>query len=416
VTDTTDLLLQRRFDAAACRGDDGDWDDVLDRARGAGRRLPVRVALVAAAFVLAASTTAAAFGWPQTVIDFFKSPPAPAKVKDWFASENVGAPRGMSPQAISGRARKITTAVFDDEHADPTHPTVHTLYVAPRKGGGFCYLWTEAGAGCFPVKNAPGALGPLGLDWYSADYALLVSGWVRAGATRAVVAHFADGTTETIPVTWVSAPVDAGFLVYPVPAAHRTRSDALRSIVALDADGNVLGTQTFPVTKPLDDGVMQTLPDGRKVVLPRRAHAAQARKLFGFRPDGYLWVMPRTGGGLCYLWNRGQGCVSRYWLSRLPVLNGGLFGPYYFAQVKRDVAAVELRYQGRASERLTPVDGFVLEPIARAHWKRGARLVGAVALARGGKPLATERFDPRSRGIYPCTKPLHLGHGVKECP
>ena len=416
MTEAIDLLLRARFDAAACRVEDGDWDDVLARARGAGRRLPIRVVLVAAAAVLAASVTAVAFGWPQTVIDFFASPSAPAKVKDWFAAENVGAPSGMSPEAIPGRARKITTAVFDAEHADPTNPTVHTLYVAPRKGGGFCFLWTNAGAGCFPGANAPKAFGPLGLDYYSTDYAVLVSGWVRTGATRTVEARFADGTTDTIPVTWVSAPVDAGFLVYPVPAAHRKRSDPLRSIVALDAAGNVLGTQTFPLTKPLDEGVLQTLPDGTKFVLPKRARAAQARKLFSFRPNGYLWVMPRTGGGLCYLWNRGEGCISRHWLSRLPVLSGGLFVPFYFAQARPEVAAVELRYQGGARERLTPVDGFVLQPIARSHWRPGARLVAAVALGRDGKPLSTQRFDPRSRGAYPCTKPLYLGHGVKECP
>lgn len=401
MTETIDQLIQARFDAIASPLDAGDWGDVLARASRAPRPLPIRVALVAAAVVLAATVTAVAFGWPQRMIDFFKSPPAPAHVKSWFAAENVGAPSGMSTKAIPGQARKITTATFDDEHINPTRPTVHTLYVAPRKGGGFCYLWTNAGAGCFPVKHAPKVFGPLGLDWYSSDYALLVQGWVRTGATRTVVARFADGSTATIPVTWVSAPVSAGFLVYPVPAPHRTRADALRSIVALDANGNVLGIQTFPVTNPLDDDVMQTLPDGTRYALPRRAHAAQARKLFSARPNVFLWVMPRTGGGLCFFWNRGRGCIAPHWLRRMRALNGGLFGPFFFGELKPEVAAIELRYQGGESERLTPVDGFVLERIARAHWKLGARLVTAIALDRGGKPISTEHFDPRLPGQYP---------------
>ncbi len=170
------------------------------------------------------------------------------------------------------------------------------------------------------------------------------------------------------------------------------------------------------MTNPLDDDVMQTLPDGTKFSLPRRAHAAQARKIFSFRPNGYLWVMPRTGGGLCYLWNRGEGCISRHWLARIPVLNGGLFGPFFFAEVKPEVAAIELRYQGGESDRLRLVDGFVLERIPPAHWTLGARLVAAIALDRNGRAISTEPFRPQARGIYPCKKPLDLGHGVKECP
>ena len=65
------------------------------------------------------------------------------------------------------------------------------------------------------------------------------------------------------------------------------------------------------MTKPLDQDVLQTLPDGTKYSLPRRAQAAQAREPFSFRTTSgghaYLWVMPRTGGGSCYLfgdWSR----------------------------------------------------------------------------------------------------------------
>lgn len=447
MTETIDQLIQARFDAVANPINDSDWADVLARSRNGQsfaswpstarasrlRQRPPGVALVAAAVALAAAVTAVAFGWPQGLIDFFSSPPAPAKVKNWFAAENVEAPRGMNPRAIPGQARKITTATFDVNHTNADHPSVHTLYVAPRRGGGFCYLWTNADGGCLPTK-APSTTearraGPLGISWFSsssgANYPLFVDGWVRTGATKTVEARFADGTTAMIPVTWVSAPVNAGFLIYPVPRARQSRVKALASVVALDANGKVIGKQSFPLTKPLDQDVMQTLPDGTKVSLQRRAQASHARKIIRFRTttgsEGYVWVMPRTGGGDCYLFNRGFGCLEPRFASQIPTLNGGLLGStnpplLFFLQAKPNVATVELRYQNGENERLTPIDGFVLTEILPTHYKRGTRLVAAVALDRNGKAIYTQRYQPKDVGTYPCRTPINLGHGVKACP
>src|SRR5438045_2276547 len=239
MTETVDQLIQARFEAVANRSDDRDWSDVLARAsvrRPARLRpVPARVGLAAAVVTLAAAVTAVAFGWPQTFIDFLTSPPAPANVKNSFGAENVSVPSGMSPQAIPDQARKITTATFDANHVPPDHPTVHTLYVAPRKGGGFCYLWTDYSGGC-----------------------------------------------------------------------------------------------AYAQSKPLDEDVMQTLPDGTKYSLPRGWHAAQARKAVSLRStkgsEIYLWLMPRTGGGVCFLYNRGGGCVPPSSDPGIPPLNGGLNG------------------------------------------------------------------------------------------
>jgi hypothetical protein len=436
--ETVDLLIQARFDAVANPVDDRDWNDVLTRlgkarpivceprpSRTYLRRMPRRVALAAVAAALTAATTAAAFGWPSTFIDFLTSPSAPANMKNWFGAESVSAPRGMSPAAIPGQARKITTERFDVNHPHVGHPAVHTLYVAPARGGGFCYLWTNSGAGCLPPKGGPKAMGPLGLDWFSGDYAVLVQGWVRTGATRTVEARFADGTTATIPVTWVSAPVDAGFLIYPVPRKHQTRADALRSIVALDASGRVIGKQSFPVTKKSDEDVLQTLADGTKFMLPRSDNAARARKIISFRSTNrhriYLWVMPHRGGGICFLYNRGSGCVLPRFDARLPILNGGISGSteppiLLFDQAKPQVAAVVLRYQNGESERLTPVEGFVLHEINPAHYTRGTRLVAAVALDHSGHRIYTQRFRPQEWGVYPCNELVNRGYGVKMCP
>lgn len=407
-----------------------DWTDVERRSKrlGGARRIPGRAALAAGVAAVAATVTAVAFGLPQTIIDFFASPPAPAHVKNWFGAENVTAPPGMNPEAIPGEARKIATATFDVNHSDGGHPTAHMLYVAPRKGGGFCYLWTKASGGCLSAKPPAesAAMGPLDVSWFGTGdgQAFLVDGWVRTGVTKTVEARFANGTATPIPVTWVSSPIDAGFFVYPVTLAHRTRAGALASLVALDASGKVLGRQSFPLTKPLDEDVVQTLPDGTKESLPRRAQAARARKVVSFRAtDGsmvYLWVMPRTGGGACFVFSQGEGCEVPRLAKLEPLFNAGLSGSssriLLFGQAKPEVATVELLYQNGDTQRLTPNDGFVLTEISPAHYRRGTRLVSALALDASGKAIYKERFQPQSTGLYPCKKPVAKGYGVKTCP
>jgi hypothetical protein len=444
MTETADRLIQARFDAVASTVDGRDWNDVLlrlgnarpVRARG-GRRsfrsplAPRRLLLAFAVAVLAAAVTAVALGWPKTVVDFFTSPPAPPKVKNFFGSFNVGAPRGMDPHAIPGQARRIMTSRFDANTVVGDRPRLHTLYVAPRKGGGFCVLWTNADGGCAPAKSPrttaeSRAAGPLGVSWFSGNggVPLVADGWVRTGATETVEARFADGTKARLPITWVSAPINAGFFVYSVPAAHRNRADALRSVVALDADGHVIGSESFPLTNRADEDVMQTLPDGTRVSLPRRAEAAKARKIVSFRSTNrhpiYLWVIPRRGGGRCFLYNRGEGCDLPRFEAQMPAFQGGLSGGadpvLFFGQAKPEVARVELRYQDGTSQRLTPAEGYVLDEITPANYRRGTRLVEAVAFDRSGKRLLTERYRASAPGVYPCKRPINRGYGVRTCP
>jgi hypothetical protein len=219
---------------------------------------------------------------------------------------------------------------------------------------------------------------------------------------QTVEARSADGTSVTVPVTWVSAPINAGFFAYVLPPAHQTTTDALTSIVGLDANGTIIGQDDIGVTQPLDQDVLQTLPDGTKYSLPRRAQAARAREIVNFHTTNgshvYVWVMPRTGGGNCFLYSDGAGggggCTSPSWSSRSPLIaGGGLMGsptePVYFAQVSPDVSTLELRYANGASERLTPVDGFILHEIPAAQVKPSARVVAVVEVDRNGNVLGT---------------------------
>lgn len=444
MTKAIDQLIQERFDGVANPSNDADWSEVLARVEAVEeraperaerrralhlRRVPRRVALAVAVVVLAATAAAVAFGWPQTFIDFFTSPSAPESVKISFGAQNVVAPIGMSPEAIPGEAREIMSATFDATGIHPDNPTVHTLYVAPTKSGGFCYEWSHFDGGCAPAKNTPTnpamqAMGPLGLGWMGNDYPLIVSGWVRTGETKTVEARFADGASATIPVTWVSAPINAGFLLYFVPTTHQTRADAVTSVVALDGDGHVIGRQDFPLTDPLDEQVVQTLPDGTKESLSRRADASTARKIISFKgtdgSDVWLWVMQREGGGVCFVYNQGGGCPPPAAMERGPAFAGGFsIGTkrvLFFAQAKPEVAVIELRYQNGATERLTPMEGFVLHEVTPAHYKPGTRLVVAVGLDQNGREIYTQTFRPQQTGVYPCVTPVDRGYGVKTCP
>jgi len=406
-------------------------DARLSVRRSFWRRVSARVALVAAVVALAAVVTAVAFGWSQRVVDFFSSAPAPARVVHAFATFEGGEPSGVAvPQVEAGEARKIVTVRFNGR--------LNTLYVAPMKGGGFCYAWSGRGSGgCVAAWVRPGhGAGPLGVDWSVRG---VVTGWVRLGATRTLEARFADGTTATIPVIWVSAPINAGFVAYPVPRSHRDRAHALTSVVALDADGRVIGRVSAPPASPSKPPpwAPHRLPDGTRALFPPDAEVAKARKIISFRPaDGsklYLWLVPLTRGGHCFVSNGAHGLGQPPSICALPrflspseqtlsspgpstpdsssVFLGGfaLGNPVvFFGVAKPAVATVELRYQNGDRERLTPIDGFVLHELGPAHWKRGTRLVAAVALNRNGETISTERFlNPQQPGIYPCNKPIN---------
>jgi hypothetical protein len=243
------------------------------RRRGFWRRVPARVALVAAVVALAAVVTAVAFGWPQRVVDFFSSPPAPTHIKKRFAAFNtVKAPPGMNPLAIPGQTRKITTARFN-AGVRGLRPRLHTLYVAPTKSGAYCFQWTGyirglCGGDGGPAATAPRwlrAYGPLWIQLPGGSNPYLVFGTVRGGATRKVEARFADGTTATIHVTWVSAPIHAGFIAYQVPRSHWDSAHALTSVVALDANGRVIGSRSPPGSSFMA-GMRMTMPPATTVV------------------------------------------------------------------------------------------------------------------------------------------------------
>ena len=51
-----------------------------------------------------------------------------------------------------------------------------------------------------------------------------LSGYINSGQAHAVAITFSDGSTITPQITWVSAPINAGFFAYDIPQQSRQRT------------------------------------------------------------------------------------------------------------------------------------------------------------------------------------------------
>jgi hypothetical protein len=152
------------------------------------------------------------------------------------------------------------------------------------------------------------------------------------------------------------------------------------------------------------------------------ANLAKKHVILRSGPIAIAIAPARTGGNCWWLEDRaarpfGSGCAPPRYLT-MPMAGGLNHTTWtaFSAQVKPEVARVELRFQHGTRIELKPVQGWVLYNIPQAHWPRGTRLYEAIAYNTNGRPLAHQRFDPRSYGVYSCKKPVPLGAGLKACP
>jgi hypothetical protein len=122
--------------------------------------------------------------------------------------------------------------------------------LAPTGSGGFCYEWSDLFGGCQQRRDPP-ATQPhrdrylLGASWASSGEGFIefVGGSVLAPGTRRIVAKFADGAELEMPLTWVSAPINAGFYLLFVPPQHQASGHELTAIEARDDSGRLLARQ-----------------------------------------------------------------------------------------------------------------------------------------------------------------------------
>ncbi len=253
----TSLFLRERVDQALA-ADDTASRLPLAASSQARRRKHLLVPVLGLAAVLAVLVVAPAFGLLRGVVPFFGSPKAPESVQLDFASMNIGAPAGMSPQAIAGETRRIGEYQFAGRS--------HTLWVSPTKANGFCFEWMDAWGGCnvgsyelswsgdlvLPAGVAEPTIPPGSTQTAAVAAAILkaheeavpawISGYVSSAADDVEIS-FSDGTTVHPEITWVSAPINFGFFAYDIPASQQTQEDHLLNVQARAADGRLVAEQ-----------------------------------------------------------------------------------------------------------------------------------------------------------------------------
>ena len=252
-----DPVIASRLLAGVSADDDSDWGDVLARARALAaprraRRSSLAVVVVAAVVVCVVVAPAIAFH-RQLAHLFSHGTPAPEQVRHDFASMDRGAPPGMAPHVLSRRARIVLRQPIGDGRSV-------VVWAAPTRAGGFCVLSGVAqggrvlhgtGGGCDrdrSLRLAPGVSIPK--VWRTVGGAIRVQGpviltgdtLIRAAATVELI--YRDGRHRSIPLRWVSSPIEAGFFAYSIPRGHWAHEHAPARLVVRDASGRVLLTDT----------------------------------------------------------------------------------------------------------------------------------------------------------------------------
>jgi hypothetical protein len=192
--------------------------------------VPVLAAVVLVTAILLATP---AWALVKDVLPFWDQPTAPHSVQVQFSSLNLGAPAGMSPQAVSGETREVGRFGFGS--------STFTLWVAPAKNGGFCSLWLPAGGGGCSTSGHPLSTGAV----LRQGIPIWITGDALASGVSDVVIRLSDGSSVRPRIVWVSAPIDAGFFAYDVPAAEQTGLNHVNAVDAYDSQGALVAHQTF---------------------------------------------------------------------------------------------------------------------------------------------------------------------------
>ncbi len=234
---------------------------------GVRRRWPV-IAIGAAAVLAAILVATPAWALVRDVLPFWGQPSAPQSVKVDFSTLNSpAAPPGMNPEADVANTREVMQADFGGK--------THTLYVSPAKNSGYCFIWSDSAGGCntnpdkFPLDVSATIVPPhdssqppqtvipqsemRDLNQRGVTYWLTVD--AASPTVTNVVIHFSDGSAVQPEVTWVSAPINAGFFAYEVPNNKQSATDHVTEVDAYDANGKLVEQQPMaPMTSPARPG------------------------------------------------------------------------------------------------------------------------------------------------------------------
>ncbi|HZS61762.1 MAG TPA: hypothetical protein VFA43_20985 [Gemmatimonadaceae bacterium] len=186
-----------------------DWSDVRLRAAKAHPHRARRVALAGTILCVAAVGAASAMGARIThIVDFWSAPAAPPSAASAFTEGALwtrGFPRGLE----LGKTRRIAV--------DPFRGESMRLLVAPLAHGGFCYAWAlkpgVLGTWVDELGGCSQRAEPLSLG-YDDTRVSIVADRARANG---VAVELSNGRVVKPSLRWVSAPVNAGFLLYQPP-------------------------------------------------------------------------------------------------------------------------------------------------------------------------------------------------------
>lgn len=257
-----DAALAARF-AGQIDQQPRDWEGVLaiagvggeSRALSTIRRWPVPVAAVVMVAVLAAP--ALAFRHAIGDLIFSDQPPAAQSQVISFAALDREAPAGMAPGVHAQDARRVLSATLDTgEHVD--------LALAPTAGGGFCSFLRitttsdatrGASVGCdrdrsLELAGGYTVPGPIRDGVIQQTPVVLSGATLLKGADRLIVG-FEDGSSQSVDLAWVSAPIDAGVFAISIPPAHWVPGHLPTTLSAVDTDGTRLASIAIPLVDVL---------------------------------------------------------------------------------------------------------------------------------------------------------------------
>lgn len=372
-----------------------------------------RALTVVVAVIIAALIVAPALGLGIPGIDFFAAEKAPPQAVENFDSLSVGAPPGMDPRVIAGEARKLETMTVTGER--------QTVWVAPTKAGGFCYLWAGAGGGggCDKLGTTPLSVSWLGRSDLSYDDAVTpdpsdyrgIAVHASARYVASVELRFADGTVVQPPITWVSEPIGHGFFHYSFTPEQLAAGHEIAAVVALDEDDNVVTEEATCCEVP--EAPQVDAIAGEKSVAASIATTAGA---------AVIWQAPTRYEGTCAWlefdghtqalgrcmakgYDRNDGLVVLLHPTQETVIVWGSAAQRYHQ--------LDLDYADGASQRVTPTGRYFLAEIPREHLRPETRLLTMTVRDTEGREIPNARFSFPVAGTAasPCFRVLPLEPG-----
>ena len=204
----------------------------IDRPRQRPYVLGVALAVAVLAVVLATP----AFGLQGHIVHLFaSSKPPPERIHDLFAD---------AAQVERGDTHKPDWVLVNDARVAvslriPGYGT-ERLWVAPTRNDGLCVGTPD---GCDRYRRRPffttlvttGPVAPNGHIFFLGD--TLVHG-------ARIVIRFEDGSSDRIPLTWVSRPIDAGLFLYDLPRTNWNKGKRPMVLTVEDAHGKQLARST----------------------------------------------------------------------------------------------------------------------------------------------------------------------------